>query len=292
MGGLERYPGLDLPSVEKKVRSALIYSPLADNALPAVPDDAELRKAVKRIRAAAWGKGPSAFDRWWKYVREHRYLPLLGAPGKGDPGDRARRAHCLADELSWLSYKLMARCYGALMLVASLDLRLHADFEPGEEEQWLFCQMHLPQLHLGGLPLDFLGRAQLRWVLPTLHDLWGRGVAEPEAYDAAADLLGHHGDLVRARRAADRERTAKGALPPVILMPSDGVPLAAASGPDLIDMEPPPLLSSRACPKCGAGLAFVNVIRVHDQNRVWAALYCPCCDEERDYEVNLSQLSD
>jgi hypothetical protein len=292
-GGLARAGGWDVAAVETKVRSALLYNPTAGDAPPAVPDDAELLRAVERIRAAARGKRPSEFDRWWADAREHRFLPLLGAATQDVFRDHAaRRAHYLADALSWLSYKLMARCYGMLMLIACLDLRLHADFPTTEVEQWLFRHMHLPQLHLGGLPLDFFGKAQLRWVLPTLHDLWGQGAAEPEAYDVATDLLGHYGDLVRWRRDADRERKAAEVLPGTkVLLPADEESLRAAPAPDPADAETPPTLSSTACPRCGAGLRLVRVVLQQDENHVRAAFYCAGCKEERNYDVDLAELS-
>jgi hypothetical protein len=294
-GGLERAPGWDLTPVEEKVRSALICDPAAGaDALSAEPDDAEILQAAKTIRTAVLGKRPSELRRWLKNVREHGYLPLIGlAQCRGDSRKlAAARAGRIANVLFWLSYKLMGRCFGALMLKAFSDLCEHATFSTSWEERWLFHQMHFPQLHLACLPLDFLGREQLRWIMPTLHDLWARGITEPEAYDAVADLLGYYGDLVRERRAADRQRKAEAlwaASPGRSRRISQGS-IAANGTSDISGTETLPRLHSPACPTCGTGLQLVKVIETYDQDKVRASFFCPKCDE-CDYLVNVAELA-
>ena len=159
---------------------------------------------------AARTKTPRAFDSWLAKVREHRYLALVGGTrlsgdAREEASAQAQRIYCA---LLWLAYQRMARCYAALMLLVSLDADLNEDLKLTAEERWLFRQWHFPQLYLAGLPLDFLGKAQLRWVIPRLHRLWANRVLEAEQYDVLTDLLGIYGALVLNRREADRREKA------------------------------------------------------------------------------------
>ena len=88
------------------------------------------------------------------------------------------------------------------MFVAWLHFSLEKELDPVESE--LFRQMNLPQVYLGGLPLAFLNRSQLRWISPTLLDNWSNWRFEPEEYDRVTKMLGVFGDLVRNRRYADQ----------------------------------------------------------------------------------------
>src|SRR5262249_28890313 len=143
--------------------------------------------------------------------REHQYLALLGSSrAKGDKKEEAaEQARRIASAWMWLSYQLMARCYGALMMTVLMDFCLNSQLALTIEEQWLFRQMHLPQLYLAGLPVDFLGKAQLRCIFLALRERWLNLIYEPTAYDSLTDMLGWFGLLIRDRRRADRRRKAE-----------------------------------------------------------------------------------
>jgi hypothetical protein len=101
-----------------------------------------------------------------------------------------------------MAYDRMARCYGALMLLVYVDFCLHGERDPSPEERWRFRQWHFPQLYLAGLPLDFMEKPQLRWIIRGLRKFWDERVMEPARYDTFTDLLGVYGALVRSRRKA------------------------------------------------------------------------------------------
>jgi len=110
-----------------------------------------------------------------------------------------------------VAYSLMSRCWGALMLLVYVAFYLEGERQAISEEQrwlerWRFRQLHFPQLYLAGLPLDFLGVPQLRWVFPALQRLWANEIIDPECYDTVTDRLGYLGEVARERRKADRER--------------------------------------------------------------------------------------
>jgi hypothetical protein len=322
--GLERLPGWDWDDASEKVRSALIYGPVAASDFQRVTrDGARFDRFFEGVRSAVRAREPADFDRWLKNVREHGHLDLLGARRfKGqEREDALLQAERIACALLWLSYRLMGRCYGALMLGAQVDLCLHADFSPTEEEKWLFRQMHFPQAYLAGLPLDFLGRAPLRWVLRSLHGLWAGPTWEPEPYDGITRLLGGFGDLVRERRGADRERKAEpgwegGLCRPVTGGLDGGADEPADEGvagavdaedeapgrrgfggrsdgpqvepglPEYLDDETPPELKTKYCPKCGTELELLDTRLWKDAAYILAAFFCPGCDAERDYLIN------
>jgi hypothetical protein len=281
-----------------KVRSALIHGPVsaADQDL-AVADRETFARFVAALRKAAQTRTPRAFDDWLGEAREHGYRPLVGGGRlrghrREEAGLQARRLH---GALLWRAYERLARCYGALMLVAYVDLCLSRECPPTPEERWLFRQYHFPQLYLAGLPLDFLETPQLRWVVPTLHELWGGLVVEPECYDVVTDLLGLYGQLAGSRREADRRRkaAARGRAVGGRLeqrRPRTNGTGALPGGPEDGDCRP---LTSTSCPRCGDRLQPFGSGFVEDlgQSLVRVRLYCPGCDVDRDYVVDLDQLS-
>ena len=63
---------------------------------------------------------------------------------------------------------MMGYCYGALMEVVAEDLEQNG---LTELEGLIFRVEHCQIDLLAGLPLDFLGRAQFRWIVDKWHDL-------------------------------------------------------------------------------------------------------------------------
>lgn len=190
-----------------KVRSALVYSPVDQDSLDlACSDRAVAQRFCDELHNAT--NCQSSFDKTWARARQHRFLTLVGGTRLvGQERDKmAAQAQCIASWLMWIAHERMARCWGMLMMLAMIDFAMHSDQVPTHEEWWLFRQWHFPQLYLGGLPLDFMGRPQLRWIIPTLHKLWAQGITDPVAYTKVTDLLGLFGASVRNSRDADNQR--------------------------------------------------------------------------------------
>jgi hypothetical protein len=204
----KRWPAV---TATEKVRRALVYGPVSAEDLKAVAQDRDIcREVVRTLWKAVKTLKADEFDQWLTNVRAHGFLRLVGGDRlRGDKKKtaslQARRIYCA---LMWMAYEQMARCYGALMLQVYIDFSLHNEHEPTEEERWLFRQRHFPQLYLAGLPLDFLGKPQIRWIIRGLTSHWRNRVVEPERYDVFTELLGIFGVLAHDRREADRERKA------------------------------------------------------------------------------------
>jgi hypothetical protein len=208
--GLTRGAPWKSETATDNVRSSLIYGPVTVKDQEAAVKDPDFKVFVRKLGEAARARGGRAFDEWLKNVREHGYLSLVGGSrltgtAREEAAARARQFFSL---MMCMAYERMARCYGALMLLAYVDFCLAGEGERTPEEKWLFRQWHLPQLHLAALPLDFLGRPQLRCVVTTLHRLWWGKVVAPERYDMTTNLLSFYGGLVRERRVADRRTKA------------------------------------------------------------------------------------
>jgi hypothetical protein len=192
-----------------KVRCALIGGPVSEpDWSEAFRDPELLRSVVKKLRRSASERSPKEFDSWLRNVREHRFLGLVSGAteqglGRDLAGLQAQRIYCA---LLWLSYLTMARCYGILMSHVLADLHRLGDLRLTESEKWLFVEQHLPRPYLGHVPLDFLGRHQMRWIVRTITPLLNRCVRQQEAYRPIADLLGVFGEMVRYRRETDSER--------------------------------------------------------------------------------------
>ncbi len=280
-----------------KIRTALIHGPVSkkDFAL-ALKYKSLQRPFFRHLGEATNTKTPCEFDRWMKNVREHRYLTLVGGSRlKGRAREkaiiRAQRLYCA---LTWLAYEQMARCYGALMLDIYGHFCLRKDPEPSLEERWLFGQWHLPQLYLAGLPLDFLGRSQIRWVFRKLRKFWYGGVYDPDPYDEVTDLLGLFGTLVQDRREADRAWKKR---PPVQYHltadpqspPDEGV--EEDTGVQGVgEQETVRALESRHCPRCGEILQIGEIKDMTDRSRAVVRLDCPECYLDRLFWLNLDDL--
>jgi len=291
--GLKRSTPWDGERAMANVRSALIFGPVskADEALP-VQDRALFKRFCAKLRTAAKTRPARDFDRWLADVRTHGYLSLVGGtPLKGENRERASlqatRMYCA---LTWMAYQWAARCYGALMLRVFLDFCL-SDCRPSEEERWLFRQYHFPQLHLAGLPLDFFGKAQIRWVIRMLKLLWAGPVIEPDRYDFITDLLGVFGGLVRVRREEDRRSKAAPAGKRMTATDSSILSDVLVSKDDQWGKGIQPAarkLSSRDCPRCGEQLDLVKVL---DPSRYLVRLRCGGCELEDDFEVEIGAMN-
>jgi hypothetical protein len=248
---------------------------------------------LMRILSALHRKPLSDFDRWLRVESEHGFRRLLYR-------DYALKAvperypeftpKTMFRMLLWHSYQMMARCYGALMLVAWLDFCNDRQLQPSLVEQILFRQLHAPQLYLAGLPLDFLGGPQIRWIVRPLLDLWNQEIFEPEAYDRLTDLLGIYGFLAAVRREADRrlqaERKTKAEKQ---LGEADEPP-----SPNRIRRAEPGeirLLTGNKCPTCGNGLSPIQVIDDSPQEWFAAEFYCRVCCAKELYRISRSATS-
>jgi hypothetical protein len=280
-------------SATDRVRSSLIYGRLTVKDQEAAVKDPDFKVFVRKLGEAVRTRGGRAFDEWLKNLQQHGYLSLVGGSGlKGTAREEAAaRARQFFSLMMWMAYERMARCYGALMLLAYVDFCLAGEGERGPEEKWLFRQWHVPQLHLAALPLDFLGRPQFRWVIPTLHRLWGGRVVAPERYDLVTDLLGVSGALVRERREADRRTKAAPACTYTIPAGPEVLSDLAAKE-DYLPPDPVRVLSSPDCPVCGEKLQLSDSgpPDLSERSRARLPLYCPGCDVDREYVVDLDEF--
>lgn len=257
-GWLLRTPQWNWQQTKQKVRSALIYEPDFEAGQKGALVDEEILSAVRRLdQALSDLRNPRDFDRWLTGVREHGYLSLIrGTNLKGERKKAAsRRANRIFCDLTWMSYELMARCYGALMLIVFLDFCVSAEREPSPEERKLFRQMHFPQIILAGLPLDFLNRPQLRWVARTLQDCWCDEDFGLKHSQDVSDLLGVFGVVVRERRHSDRTRK------------SNAVEFSMTD--QHVDTQPEAGLEHRMCPDCDYSLELYEA----------GHYICPICEK-------------
>jgi hypothetical protein len=276
-----------------RVRSSLIYGPLTLKDQEAAVRDPDFRRFARELGEAARARDGRAFDEWLKNMRQHGFRSLVGGTrltgtAREEATARGRKFYGM---LLWLAYERMSRCYGALMMLAFVDFCLAGEGERDPEERWLFRQWHLPQLHLAGLPLDFLCKPQLRWVIPGLQRLWWGGVVEPERYDLASDLLGVYGALVRERREADRRTKAAPAR--TYTTPAGSQVLSDQEAKiDDWPLDPVEVLSSPGCPVCGETLQLSDsgTPDLSERSRARVPLYCPACDVDRLFEVDLDEF--
>jgi hypothetical protein len=291
--GLIRGAPWDGVKAADRVRSSLIYGPVTSEDEKAAVNDPDFKRFVRKLGEAARARGGRAFDEWLKDVQQHGHLSLVGGSGlKGTAREEAAaRARRLFSLKLWKAYQGMSRCYGALMLLAYVDFCLAGEGERDDEEKWLFRQWHFPQLHLAALPLDFLGRPQLRWVIPTLHRLWWGGVVAPERYDVVTDLLSVYGALVRERREADR-RTKAAPARTYTTPAGPEVFSDLEAKEDYLPPDPVRVLSSPDCPVCGEKLQLSDsgTPDLSERSRARLPLYCPGCDVDREYVVDLDEF--
>jgi hypothetical protein len=292
--GWERCTAWDEGRVSAKVRSALIHGPVSAAGQELILKDIDLLECVV---AAIWEKAttqkPNAFRSWLTNVREHSYLPLIcGTRLTGDAREKAasqaERSFCA---LMWMAYEQMARCYGAVMFHVYIDFGLHNKEKPTLEEMWLFRQWHFPQLHLAGLPVDFLSKPQLRWVIRASKNLWNNTVLECDRYDMITELLGIFGHLVRERRDADRRQKAEQGNRNPRSLQGDEVTVGFREPEDEEGVRP---LSSTNCPDCGSDLRVSSDNSFNDlanRSKAKVRLYCGRCNKDRTYVINLDELA-
>lgn len=292
-------PDLDYQLVQEHVRSALIYGPASRRDYERVSlHQGSGEVFLKKIINAVLQKNQSEFDRWLRRVRERGYLDLVegGQRLRGREREDARwEAKCRYCQLLWLSYRMMARCYGTLMLLVRFDLSQTPALELTPEELTLFTQRNLPQAYLGGLPLNFFDVYQVRWVIRPLTRFWHGGDFNFARYQIVPDLLGIFGALVRARRHADRAAKQRQRCR---VQPADTEPGAhermiapsSSEGDDERDTEDI-WLRSPECPRCGNALQVDQRLDVTDGSRVRLRCYCSRCDEARPYLFDLDSLS-
>jgi len=309
-------------TIDEQVRSALIAGPMSAEDFRAVEADEEtLRLFLGNLeRKALDGCSEKEFDDWLRRVRHEGYLQLVGrrklqGRQREEAKEKAQRIFCW---LLWQSYRMMAKCYGALMALVGLDFALNnKDGEPTEAEQRLFDLEHRQVDFLGGLPIAFLGPAQLRWVVRTLHKLeaclvqgdaaryqatWG---AREDAFADIPMLLGIFGGLSRERRTADRQakgRQRNASCVRIRQAPKDrgldNLAVASDAGPaeNAAGREepsaPPERLHTTQCPRdgCGVALTVAGPVDLSDPQNAVVDLYCPRCDETARYVIDLNAL--
>ncbi len=158
-------------------------------------------------------------------------------PGGERPIEEIRLA--LLD-IGWEAYSFVSRCLGCQM-------RAFANALPnplGSLERDIFDQMHLPQAHLGGLPLILLAdRFDFCWV--AIRDVV-ENPGDRVKISILHRMLDYYADLVRARRKADNTpkvpihsldpkrdsmTTARTATPNLLVLPTEiATRLAQANG--------------------------------------------------------------
>jgi hypothetical protein len=285
---------------QSDVRSSLICGPTSADDYDRATADEAFPAAEARLVEAALTKSGADFDRWHKNVRQHACLALVGATRRtGKAREQAeRRGKRIYCALLWRSYRMMSRCYGMLMYCANQALRQHASEERRLRESWVFGQMHRPQVYLAGLPLDFFGPAQFRWIWAPLMELWESAVVDCQRYDFIPALLGIHGTLHRDKRAADRAGKARRKANGAARVDVNHLPERTAGTPEEpCDDEVPRRLSSNTCPTCGGPLKDHKLIegsdsRLATRNRgeVLVELYCGRCDVRRPFVLNAEDV--
>ena len=320
----------DFGRIEGTVADCLIYGPteFSENldVLAAHPEEREylVRQLAQKLLKP--GATPEKLDAWLKRVKKDGCLQLIEGGRdieKEDDREEAREfAAQMMGAMTWCAYRMMGYCYSALMEVVAEDLEQNGLTElEGVIFRVEHCQIDL----LAGLPLDFLGRAQFRWIVDKWHDLLVavvRNHPEPGGRDASDALLGAtkrlelFAYLLRERRDADR-RTKRGSprsihwltrKPPrnefreeYIRQKSVGPsthlkeiedpntePVHAAIA--RTDTRSVTYLASPFCPECGAKIQLEEIIDAKDitDARFWG--FCPACDTIEIYIANLESL--
>jgi hypothetical protein len=309
------------PFIDQKVRDALIYNDASqDELIEACADEGAFTFFCGRVMQKALEPNMTVtkFDCWLQQIRQKSYLRLVsgGTQLRGDARDKAaRRAHAMFCALSWASYLMMAHCYGVLMFLISQDLRSGSE-RCSPLEEWLFRMRHCQVDYLAGLPLAFLNPAQLQWIIRCLFRQENllieslHGEDRQEEFDAAKylgqyreipELLGVFGHLVRERREADRRTKARARQAIVTSQEPQTLERHSARGGACQPGSHSPAelleqldsLRSPFCPQpgCGAVMQVAERIDLSDPGRVAALMYCPRCDEERYYTLDLTGMS-
>ncbi len=325
-------PQTDFRRIEGTIADCLIYGPteFAENldVLAANPEEYEylLRQLSQKLLEP--GMTTAKLDAWLKRVRNDGYLQLIEGGRNLESDDDREAATELASQmmaaLTWCACRMMAYCFGALMEVVAEDLEQNGP-RLTALEGLIFRVEHCQIDLLAGLPLDFLERAQYRWIVDKWHDLLlavvrnyplpGGGNAS-DAVLTATKRLELFAYLLRQRRDADRlaKRTPaasidKSTRKPVrdqcddeyirrkgvglgrhsseFTVPKAERPDAAIARTDVPEITP---LTSEFCPICGSKIEVDEPIDLTDTTRAQFCGLCPLCDTIKAYVANLDEL--
>ncbi|MBA4190655.1 MAG: hypothetical protein C0467_21935 [Planctomycetaceae bacterium] len=246
------------------------YTMISDE--PTTDEDrrAYLEFVGQLVRAFLDKKG-DVFQRWLRTEREKGFARLLSAESPRDDMGRYFR------HLIWVSQVQMARVYGAVM--ASAWAALAADERVGLNpvESQLFRTMHLPQVALAGLPVAFVRRPLLRWVMrPLLEYFWTGRAAPPGDALSLTTLLARYGRLNEDRRRVDRERHG----PIAFEFQDEGhIPAetTAASSTYKESVDHLPVARDSACPICGDHMNPIGKPSRPTEKDVLIDAECPKC---------------
>ncbi len=270
---------------------------------------------------------PDEFDRWLTRVREDGYLQLTRG-GRSIPQRKREYARDLPAQfmrvLMWLAYRMMSHCYGILMSLIAIDLA-ETEHKPSKAERVIFRLEHCQMDFLAGLPLDFLDRAQLRWIIRPWHRLltmlahpefpgmFARGDFSFDSFMHFPRLLGFLAVLVRERREADsRDKDTESAKtisldapPPLTNKNPRSRQLTEEEDADRdrkikpanvevahTDLPTPIRLTSTRCPDCGDKLQGDRVEDFSDETHALFWGYCRKCNTSRLYVADLEELKE
>ena len=318
-------PQTDFGRIEGTIADCLIYGPteFSENlgVLAAHPEQRGylVRQLAQKLLEP--GATPEKLDAWLKRVKSDGYLQLIEGGRNIEDEDDREEARELASQMmgamTWCAYRMMGYCYGALMEVVAEDLEQNG---LTELEGLIFRVEHCQIDLLAGLPLDFLGRAQLRWIVDKWQDLLlavVRNYPQPGGRDASDALLKAtmrlelFAYLLRQRRDADRrtKQTPVRSIDGLIRKPRNefhwdyirrkGVGLS--THPKEIEdpkTEPVPAAIARtdtaaityrtsmSCPICGSKIRVDKYIDRHDPTQIQLWGYCGRCDTFKVYIVS------
>ena len=323
-------PQTDFGVIERAVTDCLIYGPteFSENldVLAAYPDEYEYLVGQLSQKLLEPGATPEELDVWLKRVRNDGHLQLVEGGrnlAKEDEREEARdMASQMMGAMTWCAYRMMGYCYGVLMEVVAEDLEQNG---LTELEGLIFRVEHCQIDLLAGLPLDFLGRAQFRWIVDKWQDLLlavVRNYPQPGGRDASDALLKATKRLelfafvVRRRRDADRltKRTPAGSIDKLMWKPPRGefedeyirrkgvrlethskeITATKTKWHDAVtartDIREITHLTSEFCPDCGSKIELDEPIDLTDTTRALFWGLCPLCDTIKAYVANLDEL--
>ena len=214
-----RDPQTNFNGIENDIAGSLIYGPTT------IQEDRAATETHLEEFGYLWarllrpwvqeGVTPEQLDAWLRRTRDDGYVRLIQHGRQLSEYDRleARElARQMMRTLTWWAYRATAHCYGVLMSVIASDL-MEAEHQASPLEGLLFRLEHCQMDFLAGLPLDFLGRGQFRWIVRVWQKdvLTGlaRAYAEGQPFNLDTllqipQLLGIYTALDRGRRDADR----------------------------------------------------------------------------------------
>ena len=324
-------PQTDFGRIEGTVSDCLIYGPtgFAENlgVLAAHPEEREYLVTQLSQKLLDPNMTPERLDAWLTRVKNDGYLQLIegGRQLAEEDREEARElASQMMGAMAWCACRMMGYCYGALMEVVAEDLEQN---EPRltELEGLIFRVEHCQIDLLAGLPLDFLGRAQFRWIVDKWHDvlvaivgsysLPGSGHAascrHSAGHEAArtlclpaegetgrgqahqTDSAGEHRSPSRSRRDEfggeyiRRKRAGLNTHPKEIEDAKTERPHAASAR---ADMATATYLTSRFCPVCGEKIQLEETIDVTDPTQAQFWGFCPLCNTIKVYVANLNAM--